>query len=88
MIQSAISNKRHHGTDPNLLFRKWGISLKKTKDTILKTMQLNIRSALLPLTRRYRTGLLSHHLIRLSARFYTDTAFSKIGNSIRGNECV
>ena len=88
LIQSALSNRRHHGTDPNLLSHKWGIGLKKAKDTLSKTTQLNIRSALLPLTRRYRTDLLSQRLKRLSARFYTDTAFSKIGNSIRGNECV
>ena len=88
MVADVISNKRHHGTDVNLLSRKWGIGLKKAKDTIAKTTQMNIRSALLPLTRRYRTDLLSQRLKRLSARFYTDTAFSKIGDSLRGNNCV
>ena len=88
LIHDVISNKRHHGTDANLLSRKWGIGIKKAKDTIARTSQMNIRSALLPLTRRYRTDLLSQRLRRLSARFYTDTAFSKIGNSIRGNSCV
>ena len=67
LIQSAIPNKRHHGTDPNLLSRKWGIGLKKARDTLAKTTQLNIRSALLPLTRRYRTDLLSQRLKRLSS---------------------
>ena len=42
MIQSALWNKRHYSTDLNLLSRKWGIRLKKVKDTILKTTQLNI----------------------------------------------
>lgn len=88
MIHDVVSNKRHHGTDVKLLSRKWGIGLQKAKDTVAKTTQMNIRSALLPLTRRYRTDLLSQRLRRLSARFYTDTAFSKIGKSIRGNSCV
>ena len=88
IVSDVISNKRHHGTDANLLSKKWGIGLQKARDTIAKTTQLNVRSALLPLTRRYRTDLLSQRLKRLSARFYTDTAFSKIGGSIRGNNCV
>ena len=37
LIKSAMSNKRHHGTDPNLLSRKWEIGLKKARDTIKKT---------------------------------------------------
>ncbi|GFH56846.1 hypothetical protein CTEN210_13322 [Chaetoceros tenuissimus] len=57
MVADVTSNKRHHGTDANLLSRKWGIGLKKARDTIAKTTQFNIRSALLPLTRRYRTDL-------------------------------
>ena len=88
MVSDVISNKRHHGTDANLLSRKWEIGLRKAKDTIAKTTQLNIRSALLPLTRRYRTDLLPQRLKRLSTRFYTDTAYSKIGDSIQGNTCV
>ena len=76
MIYDVVSNKRHHGTDVRLLSRKWGIGLQKAKDTIARTTQMNIRSALLPLTRRYRTDLLSQRLKRLSARFYTDTTFS------------
>jgi len=52
------------------------------------TTQLNIRSALLPLTRRYRTDLLSQRLRRLNTRFYTDTTFSKTGTSLRGNTCA
>ena len=46
MVADVISDKRHHGTDVNLLSEKWGI-------------ELNIRSALLPLTHRYRTNMLS-----------------------------
>lgn len=76
-----ISNKRHHGTDANLLSRKWDIGLKKANNTIAKTTQFN--GALLPLNRRYRTDLLLQRL-----RFYMDTAYSKTSDSIRGNSCV
>ena len=82
------TSKRHHGVDAELLSLKWGIGLEKAKNTIRHTTQLNVRSALLPLTRRYRTDLLSQRLKRLTTRFYTDTMFSKIGTSLRGNQCT
>ena len=80
--------KRHHGVDANLLSLKWGIGLEKAKNTLKHTTQMNVRSALLPLTRRYRTDLLSQRLKRLNTRFYTDTMFSKVGTSLRGNKCA
>ena len=76
-ISSTYTNKRHHGTDATLLSRKWGIGLKTAQDTLKSTTQMNIRSAVLPLTRRYRTDLVSQRLKRLSCRFYTDTAYAK-----------
>jgi len=82
------TSKRHHGVDPDLLSLKWGIGLEKARNTLKYTTQMNVRSALLPLTRRYRTDLLSQRLKRLSTRFYTDTMFSKIGTSLRGNTCT
>ncbi len=87
-IAQIRTSKRHHGVDANLLSLKWGIGLEKAKNTIKHTTQLNVRSALLPLTRRYRTDLLSQRLRRLNTRFYTDTMFSKIGTSLRGNTCT
>jgi len=82
------TSERHHGIDARLLSLKWGIGLEKARDTIKHTTQYNIRSAVLPLTRRYRTDLLSQRLKRLSTRFYTDTMFSKVGTSLRGNTCA
>ena len=86
-ISATYSGERHHGTDPHLLARKWGIGLNKAKQTLECTTQQNIRSAILPLTRRYRTDLLSQRLRRLSSRFFTDTAFAKEA-SILGNTCA
>ena len=65
-VNTTFSKDRHHGTDPNLLARKWGIGIQKTKDTLKCTTQLNFRSAILPLTRRYRTDLLQLHCRRLN----------------------
>ena len=86
-IAQIHTSKRHHGVNADLLSLKWGIGFEKTKNTIKHTTQMNVRSALLPLTRRYRTDLLSQRLKRLNTRFYTDTMFSKIGTSLRGNTC-
>jgi len=88
IIAQIRTSERHHGVNARLLSLKWGIGLEKAKNTINHTTQMNIRSAVLPLTRRYRTDLLSQRLRRLNSRFYTDTMFSKIGNSLRGNSCA
>jgi len=53
------TSERHHEIDARLLSLKWGIGLEKARDTIKHTTQYNIRSAILPLTRRYRTDLVS-----------------------------
>jgi hypothetical protein len=87
VINATYTKDRHHGTNAELLARKWGIGINKAKDTLKCTTQLNVRSAILPLTRRYRTDLLSQRLKRLSAQFYTDTAFAKY-TSIAGNTCL
>ena len=86
-INATYTDNRHHGTDKALLSRKWGIGLKAAKDTLSHTTQLNIRSAISPLTRRYRTDLVSQRLRRLSCRFYTDTAFAKEVSMV-GNNCA
>ena len=81
---SAISGERHHTLTPESLARKWNIGLKTAKATIKATTQLGIRSAIGPLTRRYRTDLMQSRLRRLNTTFYTDTLFAKC-KSIAGN---
>ena len=56
---TKIKNERHHSVTPELLARKWGIGSEKTKDTLKSSTQNCISSSLLPLTRRYRTDLIS-----------------------------
>ena len=84
---SAITNKRHHEVSPELLAQKWGIGLDKAKATLKCTTQKVTRSAILPLTRRCRTDLMSQRLRRLSTTWYTDTLFSK-EKSLVENKCA
>lgn len=81
---SMVSQERHHKLDAQGLAKKWNIGLRTAKDTIKATTQLGIRSAVGPLTRRYRTDLMQAHHRRLNTTFYTDTMFSK-SKSITGN---
>ena len=48
---ATITNGRHHSVTSELLVKKWGIGLKKSKETLKATTWDCIRSALLPLTR-------------------------------------
>ena len=72
-VMSQIrTSKRHNGLDADL---QWRIGLEKARNTLNNTTQMNVRSALLPLTRRCRTDLLSQRIRRLNTRFYTDNVF-------------
>ena len=82
-----IINKRHHSVTLELLARKLGICLEKAKETLKATTQDCINSALLPLSRRYRTDLISQRLMRVSCTFYSGTLFEKQKSSI-GNTCA
>ena len=84
---ATITEDRHHGVSPELLAQKWGIGMEKAKATLKCTTQKCIRSAILPLTRRYRTDLMSQRLRRLSTTWYTDTLFAKC-KSVVGNTCA
>ena len=84
---STITKDRHHGISAELISRKWGIGIEKACQTLKCTTQLSIRSAILPLTRRYRTDLMSQQLRRLSTTWYTDTLFAK-EKSLTGNSCA
>ena len=86
-VKAAYSEKRHSGVSAEELSRMWGIGLSKAKATLEATTQENVRSAILPLTRRYRTDLMSQKLKRLRAKFYTDTLFMD-ETSTKGNTCA
>ena len=84
---ATITDKKHHGISLELLAQKWGIGVDKANNTLKSTTQDSIRSAILPLTRRYRTDFMSQRIRRLNTTWYTDTLFSK-QKSIIGNTCA
>ena len=84
---STYTDKRHHGISADILARKLWIGLDKSNLTLKSTTQDHMRSALKPLTRRYRTYFLSQRLRQLNCRFCVDTLFAK-GKSIAGNTCA
>jgi hypothetical protein len=81
---SALTQERHHTLTAEGLAKKWNIGLRTARNTIKATTQLGVRSAIGPLTRRYRTDLLQSKYRRLNTTFYTDTLFAKC-KSIAGN---
>ena len=74
---SALTSDRHHPVTPASLSEKLGIGLQTAQRTIEHTTQLGIRSALQPLSRRYRTDIMSNRLRRINTTVFTDTLFSK-----------
>ena len=69
--RSKIKRQRHNNVNPQQLAERWGIGLEQANLTIQNTTQYGIRSALMPLSRRYR-GDLFYQLKRLQGNWYTD----------------
>jgi hypothetical protein len=83
---SQLTTERHHSITPESLSRKWHIGLNRARKTLKVTTQAGIRSALHPLTRRYRTDLMQSKYRRLNCTFYTDTMFATT-KSLEQNTC-
>ena len=66
------SKGRHSSVSPQDLSERWFIGIKKAKDTIKNTTQRTLRSALLPLARRYRADRM-YERPRIRGTIYTDT---------------
>ena len=66
------SKSRHSSVSPQDLSEQWFIDLKKAKDTIKNTTQRILRSALLPLARRYRADWM-YERPRIQGVVYTNT---------------
>ena len=64
-----------------------GCSITAAKNKISNTTPDWIRLAVMPLTKHYRTDLLSQNLRQLRTRLYTDNLFPKV-NPITGYECA
>ena len=75
---------RHSAATPETLSRLWNGGLDTAQKTLRATMQHGMRSAVHPLTRRYRTDQLHFHRRHLNTTFHTDALRSKV-ISLRGN---
>ena len=84
--KTFVSNERHRKVSADHLSELWHIGPKRVKATIKATTQNGIRSAILPLSRRYRPDRM-YKVKRLRGRFATDTVYSDV-KSLLGNTCV
>jgi hypothetical protein len=81
------SKTRHLVVTAEELSRKWRVGINTARQTLKATTQRGIRTAVHPLTRRYRTDHFSLRYRRLNAQFYSDTVFATT-KSLKGNKCA
>lgn len=77
------SKKRHTSVTPEDLSERWHISLRQATETLKRTTQKIVRSAVLPLARRYRADRMFHQK-RLDGMWACDTMDGRI-TSVDGN---
>lgn len=66
------SKARHSSVTPVDLSERWGIGIKQAAETLQRTTQRIVRSAVLPLGRRYKADRY-YEKKRLDGKWYTDT---------------
>jgi hypothetical protein len=79
------SESRQPDVTPQALSDRWLIGLEQAKLTMQHTTQRCIRSALLPMARRYKADRIVH-LPWLQEEWFTDTVFGRV-KSKDGNTC-
>jgi hypothetical protein len=84
ILPTFQSSDRHSDVSPQLLSERWGISIPTAMNTLKKTTQRFLRSAVLPLARRYRTDRMFSRKT-LSGEWSTDTMDGR-GKSLEGNK--
>ena len=84
---SRFTLERHHKVTAESLARKFHIGIKRASHTLKATTQEAIRSALHPLTRRYRTDFMQSKYRRLNTTFFTNTLFPN-SKSLNQNSCA
>ena len=83
-LSTFQSKGRHSDVSPQQLSERWGISLKAATATLRKTTQRFMRSAILPLSRRYRTDMMFERKT-LRGQWSTYTMDGR-GKSLDGNK--
>ena len=85
VAKTFVSNERHSAINAEDLSDRWNISLAQAQQTLKVTTQPRIRSASLPLSRRYRADrIYDKKCIRGS--MYTDTMDDARCKSLDGNK--
>ncbi len=74
---SFVSHERHSKLTAEALAENWCIGLMKAKSTLLATTQHFKRSAILPISRRYRADRF-YDTKRLDGKFSTDTIWADV----------
>ncbi|KAI2503235.1 Reverse transcriptase (RNA-dependent DNA polymerase) [Fragilaria crotonensis] len=85
--RTFISSNRHPQVTSENLSERWNIGLQQAKQTLQVTTQKGVRSAIMPLSRRYRTDLMYQQRKLRNQKFYTDTLFGKY-KSLTNNTCI
>ena len=81
--RTFVSHERHTKVTADSLADRFCVGTERAKNTIRVTTQRGVRSAILPISRRYRADRYLT-MKRLQGKFATDTAFATI-KSLRGN---
>lgn len=81
--RTFISTDRHTTNTAEALAERFGIGLQRARETMKATLQRGMRSAILPIARRFRADRFFQRR-RLEGKFSSDTAFFKC-KSLRGN---
>jgi hypothetical protein len=85
---AAIGSKtRHSQVTAEELAKKWRVGIDTARQMLKVTTQLGVRTAVHPLTRRYRTDHFTLRYKRLNETLYSDTMFATV-KSLKGNKCA
>ena len=76
-MRTFISTKRHAKATAFNLAERWGIGIKSAENTLKVTTQRGVRSAIMPISRRYRADRY-YGMKRLNSKFSTDTFYSRV----------
>ena len=86
-VGSSMITQWHSAVMPECISEVFGCGLETAKQTIRVATQHCIRSAMHPLTRRYRTDLLSLWYCHLNVLMYSDTMHFKV-KLLNQNKCA
>lgn len=81
--RTFVSTERHGKITAESLAERFGIGINRARQTLHATLQRGMRSAILPIARRYRADRV-FTLRRLAGKYSSDTAWFKV-RSLRGN---